>query len=66
MSTKTRLLRGGDLDTMLRYPPGRSERLARKGQIPFLQLPDGQIRFDPDAITVWLNGLASESAEVPT
>ena len=44
-----------DLDELLRYPNGRSARLARKGQIPHVILPDGEIRFRPEAIRNWLN-----------
>ena len=34
-----------ELDRILRYPSGRSERLARKGELPHIVLPVGQIRF---------------------
>lgn len=34
-----------EVDRILRYPHGRSARLARKGLLPSIQLPDGEIRF---------------------
>lgn len=46
------------MDKVLRYPGGRSARMARKGLIPHLILPDGEIRFDPDVIEKWLAELA--------
>jgi len=49
-------IKPGELDTLLRYPAGRSARLARKKLIPHVLLPDGEIRFDPQAIERWLLG----------
>jgi len=40
------LLMPRELDRLLRYPRGRSLRLAKAGQIPFIKLPDGEVRFD--------------------
>ena len=48
------LLTPGELDERLSYPSGRSARLARRGLIPHVVLPDSEIRFDPDAINEWL------------
>lgn len=50
----TQLLKPSELDSMLRYPSGRSLRLARMGLIPHLKLPDGEIRFDPRVVEGWL------------
>ena len=50
----TDLLTSRDLDRHLRYPRGRSVRLARRGLIPHIELPDGEIRFDPPIIERWL------------
>ena len=47
---ETRLLRPGEVDFFLRYPSGRSLRLAKAGRIPFIRLPDGEIRFEESAI----------------
>jgi hypothetical protein len=53
MSAKA-LLKPYELDSQLRYPAGRSARLARRGLIPHVVLPDGEIRFDPELIEAWL------------
>jgi hypothetical protein len=50
----TQFLKPSELDSRLRYPSGRSLRLARRGLIPHIKLPDGEIRFDPDAVDRWL------------
>ena len=41
-----RLLKPREVDLLLRYPAGRSLRLAKAGRIPCIHLPDGEIRFD--------------------
>lgn len=35
-----------EVDRLLRYPRGRSLKLARAGKLPHIKLPDGEIRFD--------------------
>ena len=50
----TTFLQPGELDKLLRYPRGRSARLARKGLIPCTRLPDGELRFDRELIDDWL------------
>lgn len=47
---KTLLMIGSEVDRLLRYPVGRSERLARRGLMPHIVLPDGEIRFHHAAI----------------
>jgi hypothetical protein len=42
----TILLTPHDVDRLFRYPSGRAARLAKAGRIPFIRLPDGEIRFD--------------------
>jgi hypothetical protein len=39
------LLESADIDRRLSWPIGRAERLARRGKLPHLVLPDGAIRF---------------------
>ena len=51
-----RFLTADDLDSLLRFPHGRSERLAKRGEIPHIVLPTGDIRFSHDAIDRWLAG----------
>ncbi|KAA1261145.1 hypothetical protein LF1_36890 [Rubripirellula obstinata] len=41
----TKLLLTADVDRRLAWPLGRAERLARRGKLPHLVLPDGSIRF---------------------
>jgi len=43
-----------ELDELLHYRRGRTIRLARKGFIPYVQLPDGEIRFQRSVIEQWL------------
>ena len=45
-----RLLTPREVDQSLRYPRGRSIRLAKAGLLPAIFLPDGEIRFDQEAI----------------
>lgn len=40
------LLYGEDIDRRLNWPLGRAERLARRGKLPHVILPDGQVRFE--------------------
>jgi len=44
------LLKPREVDLMLRYPAGRTLRLAKAGLLPCVQLPDGEIRFDESQI----------------
>jgi hypothetical protein len=44
-----------ELDRLLRYPVGKSKRLAEKGLLPCIRLPDGEIRFDIDVVLDHLN-----------
>jgi hypothetical protein len=46
----TRLLIPIELDRLLRYPAGRSERLAKRGKIPHIKLPGGEVRFRPEDV----------------
>ena len=39
------LLNPFEVDDLLRYPPGRSQKLALADLIPHVRLPDGEIRF---------------------
>ncbi len=34
-----------EIDQRLGWPPGKAERLAKRGKLPHLILPDGSIRF---------------------
>jgi hypothetical protein len=39
------LLHGGDVDRRLNLRPGSAERLAKRGTLPHVRLPNGAIRF---------------------
>jgi hypothetical protein len=39
------LLMPREVDRHLRYPRGRSLRLAKSGKLPHVVLPDGEVRF---------------------
>ena len=62
--TETRYIRGKELDYLLGLPQGRSNKLARRNEIPHLKLPDGEIRFDLAIVERWLRERASEACEV--
>ena len=49
------LLLGHQVDRLLRYRNGQSEDLARRGLLPHIVLPDGEIRFDQEQIEQLLN-----------
>jgi hypothetical protein len=44
------LLYPEEVDQRLHWPLGRAAKLARKRLLPYVLLPDGSVRFDPDAI----------------
>jgi predicted site-specific integrase-resolvase len=44
------LLTSREVDRLLRYAAGQTVRLAKRGLIPFIRLPDGAMRFDESAI----------------
>ncbi len=56
------LLVPDEVDELFRYPSGRAQRLARRGLIPHIKLPDGEIRFEPDVMDRLLAESRSESA----
>lgn len=49
------LLKPNEVDLLFRYPSGRALRLAKRGLLPHIQLPDGEIRFDEKQIETILN-----------
>ena len=44
------LLTPEEVDRFFRYPRGRAARLAKAGKLPGVFLPDGELRFDREAI----------------
>jgi len=59
------LLTAKDIDDLFRYPSGRTARLARAGRIPFITLPDGEIRFDQTEIEKLLTAARQPEGTVP-
>lgn len=57
------LLMPAQVDRILRYPRGRSARLARQGRLPHILLPDGEIRFDQAEIDKLLTPTGSKVKE---
>ena len=41
-----KMLRTEEIDRIFCWPPGHAEKLARKGKLPHILLPDGSIRFE--------------------
>lgn len=56
------LLISREVDRLLRYPLGQTMRLARAGLIPFIRLPDEEIRFDEAAIDKLLKDGANKQS----
>jgi hypothetical protein len=44
------LLQPWQVDKLFLCPRGWAEEMANEGRLPYLRLPDGQIRFDQDEI----------------
>ena len=49
------LLRPPEVDVLLRYPTGRTLRLARRGIIPCIVLPDGEVRIRKATVDAMVN-----------
>ena len=49
----TSVLTGLEAASYLRISTRQLERLVRDKQVPFLELPDGQVRFDLDDLADW-------------
>ncbi len=54
------MLAAEDVSLWLNMPTRRVERMARRGQIPCLVLPDGEILFDQAELLMWLNRLREQ------
>ena len=56
------LIRGEEVDQKLGWPIGRADKLARKGKLPHVLLPDESIRFQWDAISALIRHVAMPGA----
>jgi hypothetical protein len=63
----TPLLDGSAVDRCLALRPGTAERLARRGRLPHVVLPNGSIRFEWDEVEQLLlrQPTRGASAELP-
>lgn len=57
------LLTPREVDQLLRYPHGRSTKLAKAGSLPAVFLPDGEIRFQSGVIEKWIAKLSQPPRE---
>jgi hypothetical protein len=48
------LMTASDVADWLRQTSRRVERMARRKEIPCVQLPDGSLVFDQDDLAIWL------------
>jgi len=53
-----------EVDRIFRYRPGKAERLAKRGKMPHIVLPDGSIRFRQEDIEHLLSPRNERSQEV--
>jgi hypothetical protein len=44
--TLPKLMTGREVDLAFRWPRGRAVRLAKRGELPAVRLPGGDLRFD--------------------
>jgi excisionase family DNA binding protein len=49
----------------LRITPRQVRRLVDQRRIPFIELPDGQVRFDPDELAEWCRTLRRPAGVAP-
>jgi hypothetical protein len=66
MSTATLpvLLSSTDVGQWLNLSPGQVERMARRGQVPSIRLPNGDLLFDRVELLQWLDHLREQPREV--
>ena len=50
----TTLLTKNEAAEVLRLTPRQVGKLARRGELPSVQLPGNEVRFDPDDIRQWV------------
>jgi excisionase family DNA binding protein len=50
----TQLLTESETSELLRLTPRQISRLAKRGELPSVELPGGELRFDPDDIRAWV------------
>lgn len=58
------LLCGNEVDRRLKWPVGRADRLARRGRLPHIRLPDGSLRFEWPAIEQLIVHVGNNASEL--
>lgn len=58
------LLTPREVDQLLRYPRGRSVKLAKAGNLPAVFLPNDEIRFQSGVIDEWISERSRPGEEV--
>lgn len=54
MTTSDRLLTASEAARMLRLAPREIDRMARRGEIPAVHLPGGEVRYDATDLAEWV------------
>jgi len=49
-----------DVDHRLNWPLGKSERLARRGKLPHVLLPDGSVRFEWEPVEAMIQRIPAD------
>jgi hypothetical protein len=60
----TRLWTSSDVRLITGLRTRHVEKLARAGEIPHLELPGGEIRFEPEVVLKWLEGFRRPAKKV--
>lgn len=60
------LLRPEEVDRLFRWPPGRANRLARRGKLPCLVMPDGAFRFNQDELQALVRHVSPTPPDAPS
>ncbi len=58
------LITDSEAAEILRLTPRQVARLAKKGILPSVNLPGGEVRFDPDDLRAWVESLKQPAAAV--
>jgi len=61
MTHLTHLLNDVEAARLLRLPVRRLVQLARAGRLPAVDFGDGELRFDPEDLTAFINGSKSQT-----
>jgi hypothetical protein len=55
-----------DVDRRLNWPLGRAERLARRGRLPHVVLPDSSVRFEWESVQSLIQRIPAALGEDPS